>query len=105
MGQRGPAHFRALGPGIRPATAHMASVHAVCHRLPRVCRSREGGTHGLLDRVSSPCHPRVQLHVEDYALLLSTDSPLREAINRAVLHTIYSAGWKATGQRYIAVDE
>ena len=43
--------------------------------------------------------------MEDYALLLSTDSPLREAINRAVLHTIYSAGGKATGQWYIAADE
>ena len=31
--------------------------------------------------------------------------PLRESINRAVLHIIYSAGWKATVQRYMATDE
>jgi len=45
------------------------------------------------------------LVVEDYALLLPSGSPLREAINRAVLHTIYSAAWKATLQRYMAVGE
>jgi hypothetical protein len=46
-----------------------------------------------------------RLVVEDYAMLLPADSPRREAINRAVLHTIYSAGWKATVQRYVAADE
>ena len=45
------------------------------------------------------------LVVEDYALLLPSGSPLREAINRAVLHTIYSAAWKATVQRYIEASE
>ena len=32
--------------------------------------------------------------MEAYAILLSTDSPLREAINRAVLHTIYMPAGK-----------
>jgi ABC-type amino acid transport substrate-binding protein len=41
------------------------------------------------------------LVVEDYALLLPSGSPLRKALNRAVLHTVYSAGWKATLQRYM----
>ena len=45
------------------------------------------------------------LVVEDYAMILPSGSPLRESINRAVLHIIYSAGWKATVQRYMATDE
>jgi ABC-type amino acid transport substrate-binding protein len=45
------------------------------------------------------------LVAEEYAILLPSGSPLREALNRAVLHTVYSAGWKATVQRYIAADE
>ena len=45
------------------------------------------------------------LVVEDYALLLPSGSPLRVAINRAVLHTVYSAAWKATVQRYMAAGE
>lgn len=45
------------------------------------------------------------LVVEDYALLLPRGSPLREVFNRIVLQTIYSAGWKATLQRYMAADE
>jgi polar amino acid transport system substrate-binding protein len=45
------------------------------------------------------------LVVEDYAMILPSGSPLRESINRAVLHIIYSTGWKATVQRYMATDE
>ena len=45
------------------------------------------------------------LVVEDCALLLPRGSPLRKALNRIVLQTIYSAGWKATLQRYMAADE
>lgn len=45
------------------------------------------------------------LVVEDYAMILPSGSPLRESINRAVLHILYSAGWKATVQRYMATDE
>ena len=45
------------------------------------------------------------LVVEDYALLLPRGSPLRKALNRIVLQTIYSAGWKATLQRYMAADK
>ena len=45
------------------------------------------------------------LVVEEYAMILPSGSPLREALNRAVLHTVHSASWKATLQRYIAADE
>jgi hypothetical protein len=45
------------------------------------------------------------LVVEDYALLLSHGSPWREPINRAVLQTISSTGWKAMLKRYIVAEE
>ena len=45
------------------------------------------------------------LVVEDYAIILPSGSPLRKAINRGVLHNVYSAGWKPTVQRYIVADE
>jgi len=46
--------------------------------------------------------PQVRLNAR---AISPSGSPLREAINRAVLHTIYSATWKATVQRYMAAGE
>lgn len=36
-----------------------------------------------------------------YALVLPTDSPLREPFNRALLKTVNGAGWQSVLERYV----
>jgi len=45
------------------------------------------------------------LLVEDYAIVLPSDSPLRESLNRALLQIVHSLVWKAAVQRYIDTAE
>jgi polar amino acid transport system substrate-binding protein len=46
-----------------------------------------------------------KLLVEDYAIVLPSDSPLRESLNRALLQIVHSLVWKAAVQRYIDTAE
>ena len=81
--------------------------------LPTLDRSRYASASGLAKGAYILADPQAGKpdvfllatgSVEDYALLLPSGNPLRKALNRAVLHTVYSAGWKATLQRYMAAE-
>jgi len=45
------------------------------------------------------------LLVEDYAIILPTDSALREPIDWALLQAIHSPAWKTALQRYVTVAD
>jgi polar amino acid transport system substrate-binding protein len=45
------------------------------------------------------------LSVNDYAIALPTDSPLKEQINRALLKVVHGPSWKTTVQRYFGTSD
>ena len=45
------------------------------------------------------------LTVNDYAIALPTDSPLKELVNRALLKVVQGPRWKDVVQRYFGTNE